>query len=110
MDAFFEFDAGIDAAPALGRVLNLRIGLPAQADLIAVPVQSIYDNGRIYAVRDSRLQGFDVERVGELETKEDGYRILIRTDALQSGDQIITTQLPRAINGLLVDVANGGDA
>ncbi len=106
MDAFFEFDAGAVAAPALGRVFNLRISLPPQPDLIAVPVQSIYDNGRIYAVRESRLVGYDVERVGEYENDVEGYRILIRSDAIGTGDQVITTQLPRAISGLLVDVAN----
>ncbi len=107
MDAFFEFDDGAVAAPALGRVFNLRISLPPQPQLIAVPVQSIYDNNRVYAVRENRLVGFDVERVGEYETTAEGYRILIRTDALAKGDQVITTQLPRAITGLLVDVANG---
>ena len=106
MDAFFEFDAGAVAAPALGRVFNLRISLPPQPGLIAVPVQSIYDNGRVYAVRESRLVGYDVERVGEYENEIDGYRILIRSDAIGEGDQVITTQLPRAITGLLVDVVN----
>ncbi len=106
MDAFFTYDAGIQEAPALGKVFNLAIVLPAQAGLIAVPVQSIYENSRVYAVVDNRLIGHDIERVGELETEELGYRILIRTDAIQAGDDIITTQLPRAITGLLVDVAN----
>jgi len=106
MDAFFTYDAGLRDAPALGKVFNLAIVLPAQEGLIAVPVQSIYENSRVYAVVDNRLIGHDIERVGELETDELGYRILIRTNAIQAGDNIITTQLPRAITGLLVDVAN----
>ncbi len=108
MDAFFEFDAGTKAAPALGRVFSMRIELPPQSDLVAVPVQSVYDNKRIYTVRDNRLVGFDVERVGELESEHEGYRLLIRSAALNPGDAVITTQLPRAISGLLVEVANGG--
>ena len=107
MDAFFTYDAGISVAPALGSVLNLSILMPAQDDLIAVPVQSIYANNRIYAVVDDRLVGHDIERVGELETAELGYRILIRAEAIAPGDAIVTTQLPRAITGLLVDVARG---
>ena len=107
-EAFFSHDQGFRQAPALGRVVNLSIRLPAQDGLIAVPVQSIYDNSRIYAVVDNRLVGHDVQRVGELETAELGYRVLIRTNEINPGDSIVTTQLPRAITGLLVDVANGG--
>jgi multidrug efflux pump subunit AcrA (membrane-fusion protein) len=106
MDAFFVFDQANEHAPALGRVFNLSIELPAQAQLIAVPVQSIYENNRVYAVRDGRLVGHDIERVGEQESAEHGYQILIRTGEIQPGDDVITTQLPRAITGLLVDVAN----
>ena len=109
-DAFFVFEESIDQALALGRVFNLTIRLPAQSELIAVPVQSIYENNRVYAVKDSRLVGHDIERVGEQDSAEHGYQILIRTDAIQPGDNVITTQLPRAINGLLVDVANTQDS
>jgi len=110
MDAFFEFNAGSTNMPALGRVFNLSVEMPAQADLIAVPAQSIYENGRVYAVSDNRLVGHDIERVGELESLEYGYQILIRTNAIKAGDDIITTQLPRAITGLLVEVANQEDS
>jgi HlyD family secretion protein len=110
LDAFFVFDHAADQLPALGRVFNLSIELPAQADLIAVPVQSIYENNRVYAVKDNRLVGHDIERIGEQESAEHGYQILIRTDAIKPGDDVITTQLPRAITGLLVEVANSQDS
>ena len=106
MDAFFVFEQATEHPPALGRVFNLSIELPAQAQLIAVPVQSIYENNRVYAVKDGRLVGHDVERVGEQESIEYGYQILIRTSEIAPGDNVITTQLPRAITGLLVEVAN----
>lgn len=110
MDAFFVFDQTADQVPAIGRVFSLSIELPAQSELIAVPVQSIYENNRIYAVKDGRLVGHDIERIGEQESAEHGYQILIRTDAIQPGDNVITTQLPRAITGLLVEVANSHDS
>ena len=105
MDAFFELIPS-NKMPILGQVFSLSVELPAQQNLIAVPAQSIYENNRIYAVSNDRLVGHDIERVGELETAEHGYQILIRTAEIQPGDAIITTQLPRAITGLLVEVAN----
>ncbi|XOV84669.1 MAG: efflux RND transporter periplasmic adaptor subunit [bacterium] len=106
MDAFFSFSDTEADNILLGRVFNLTVELPAQADVIAVPVQSIYDNNRVYSVVENRLVGHTITRVGELESESDGYRILIRSDDLSSGTPIVATQLPRAITGLLVDVAN----
>ncbi len=108
MDAFFSFTQAEADNTLLGRVFNLTVELPAQNNVIAVPVQSIYDNNRVYSVVDNRLVGHTVQRVGELESEVDGYRILIRSDELSSGAPIVATQLPRAITGLLVDVANAG--
>ena len=105
LDAFFVFDQ-TPAAVALGRVINLHIELPTEQNLLALPIQSLYENKRIYAVRDNRLVGFDIERVGERESSQ-GYQILVRSQEVKAGEQIITTQLPRAITGLLVEVANG---
>jgi multidrug efflux pump subunit AcrA (membrane-fusion protein) len=108
MDAFFSFRQAEADNTLLGRVFNLTVELPAQSDVIAVPVQSIYDNNRVYSVVNNRLVGHTVQRVGELESEVEGYRILIRSDELSSGAPIVATQLPRAITGLLVDVANAG--
>ena len=38
--------------------------------------------------------------------KEDKQFILVRSDELQAGDEIITTQLPHAITGLKVEIHN----
>ncbi|NOX50574.1 MAG: hypothetical protein GXP16_08565 [Gammaproteobacteria bacterium] len=105
LDAFFKSPQN---SQTLGRVFNLTIQLPAQSSLIAVPVQSIYANNRVYTVRDSRLVSYQIQRVGERETAESGYQILIRSDDIIDGEKIITTQLPRAITGLLVEVVNQG--
>ena len=48
----------------------------------------------------------EITRVGEYENSEDGFRLLVSTDQIAIGEPIITTQLPRAIDGLLVSVAN----
>jgi len=116
LDAFFGLET-LEAAPqtALGRLLELTITLPEEAAVIALPVQSIYENDRIYAIRDSaagentaaeyRLEAITVERVGEVQGVDGQHRILVRSPAINPGQRIITTQLPRAISGLLVEPA-----
>ena len=76
----------------------------------ALPVQSLYENDRIYAVRtdagnENRLEAIAVERVGEVRAEDGQHRILVRSPAIGRGARIITTQLPRAIAGLLVEPA-----
>jgi hypothetical protein len=121
LDAFFELDARQGApGTALGRMLELDITLPAEASVIALPVQSIYENDRIYAIRDVvtssmgeldgasheyRLEAITIERVGEAQAEDGQHRILVRSPEISAGQKIITTQLPRAISGLLVEPA-----
>ena len=102
LDAFFALAAG-GTMPPLGRVVDLRIRLPEEADVVALPIASLYENDRVYAVEDSRLRAIDVERVGELHTPEGEYRVLVRSPELYQGRQVITTQLPKAVSGLLVE-------
>lgn len=93
------------AMPALGRVVDLRIRLPEEPDVVALPIASLYDNDRIYAVEDQRLQAIDVERVGETHTEDGEYRVLVRSPELYAGRRVITTQLPKAVSGLLVEAS-----
>jgi multidrug efflux pump subunit AcrA (membrane-fusion protein) len=107
VDAFFVFEnTALNRSLALGRVIDLTIHLPAQENLVALPIQAIYENRRIYKVKENRLVGLEVDRVGEHESAESGYQILVRSADIQPGDEIVTTQLPRAITGLLVERAN----
>jgi hypothetical protein len=76
--------------------------MPAQPNVVALPIHSLYENNKIYRVEDNRLVGIDVEEVGDFVDAENNFRVLIRSAQLQAGDRIITTQLPRAITGLLV--------
>ena len=82
--------------------MNLTITLPPEADLVALPVQSIYENDRIYLVHNDRLKALTVERLGDHQTRAGEYRILVRSGELEAGQSILTTQLPKAISGLLV--------
>ena len=101
-------------------MLELAITLPEEEAVIALPVQSLYENDRIYAIRDLaegsdselngaqheyRLEAITVERVGEAQAEDGQHRILVRSPEISAGQKIITTQLPRAISGLLVEPA-----
>ncbi len=111
IDAFFRFPA--HAGIELGRVVDLSISLPEQPGLVALPVQAIFENGRIYRIEDSRLVAMDVDVVGASNADE-GYRLLVRSPELRAGQRIITTALPQAMTGLKVApvgerVASSGD-
>ncbi|MEH6625306.1 MAG: HlyD family efflux transporter periplasmic adaptor subunit [Motiliproteus sp.] len=87
----------------LGRALEIQLQLPEQPDLLVLPTQSLYGTNRIYIVEDSRLRGLTIKRVGEVVINGEA-KILIKSDKVKPGDQIVTTQLPNAITGLKVQV------
>lgn len=99
VDAFFTLAPEFGAA--VGQVVDVRVSLPAEQQVIAVPVQALYENARVYRIEDDRLVGMAAEVLGEIDM-ESGYRMLVRVPGLESGQRIITTQLPRAITGLKV--------
>jgi multidrug efflux pump subunit AcrA (membrane-fusion protein) len=107
LDAFFRSESR-DVLD-IGRVVNLHVSLPPVPDTVALPIQSLYENNKIYRVEENRLVGIDVEEVGDYIDADNRFRVLIRSKALQPGDRIITTQLPRAITGLLVEPLNSSE-
>ncbi|WP_432696613.1 efflux RND transporter periplasmic adaptor subunit [Marinobacterium sp. YM272] len=103
VDALFRFiDPGLIPEP--GRSLSLELSLPPQPDLIALPPTALYGTDRVYRVVESRLEPVQVQRVGQLTRSDGADRILVKSDSLRAGEQVITTQLPNAIAGLLVQV------
>lgn len=100
VDAFFT--TAPDEQLLIGALASLRIQLPAQADVIAMPVHALYEGDRIYVIEDSRLRAVDVNRVGDYVDELGHYRILVRSPEIQRGARLMTTQLPVAMTGLLV--------
>lgn len=89
-----------------GESLTLELGLPPQPRAMAIPYQAIYGNSRIYRINDSRLQAITVKTLGQLRTADGQMRLLISSEEISNGDQIVTTHLPNAVTGLLVEVTN----
>ena len=86
-----------------GRFVRLELSLPPQDDLIALPHEAIYGTDRIYLLDgDSRMLPYRLERVGETLMDDGSTRVLVRAPELDAGARVITTQLPNALEGLLV--------
>ncbi len=100
IDAFFH--VAPDSVMALGSVVNLLIALPEESNVVALPIHAVYDNSRVYRIADNRLQAVEIERVGERMDNAGNYRVLVRSSALSRGDQLLVSQLPTAMTGLLV--------
>lgn len=92
-----------NASPVLGRVINLNAVLPSEPGLVALPGQAIYQNNRVYLVNNNRLQATTVTRIGEFRARSGDYQVLVRGDNLSQGADVMTTALPKAISGLLVE-------
>lgn len=105
LDAFFR-SANVQDSKTLqiGRLMEIKVSLPVAENLVALPVQSLYQNNRVYQVVDGRLQSITVDRIGEQESLSGEYQVLVRSSEFVAGQNILTTQLPRAISGLLVSV------
>ena len=109
VDALFEISSDDANLFVMGEVHEVILNLPAIADIYSIPVSSIYGTNRIYRVENGRLAAINVEKLG-VQIKGDNQFILVRSDKLAPGDEIITTQLPHAMSGLKVDVRNAAPA
>jgi len=106
VDAFFTLVAGYQ--PNLGRVISIDISMPREANVIPIPIQALYEGNRIYRINNRRLEHLDVDVVGDFIDGAGMQRVLVRTSEVKQGDTLLTTQLPRAITGLLVDPIDAG--
>jgi len=88
---------------SVGRIIQFKLLLAQAQDVYAVPDTAIFNGDRVYKIEDNVLQSVRIERVGQAQLKDGNEGILIKSDILQPGDEIITTPLPNAITGLRVE-------
>ena len=106
IDIYFKIETGsVQLRP--GELLPLRLQLPLESGVFAVPYQAIYGNSRIYQIVDERLQAVNVVSVGQVKDSNGNVHVLIRSNELPAGSQIAITHLPNAVTGL--KVSTGGD-
>lgn len=103
LDGLFRLNDNQEPLP-LGTFVELQLQLAEQDKVIELPFSALYGMDRVYLVEDEHLRSVTIERVGE-KISSDGNTLLIRSEALDTGDLIATTQLPNAITGLRVEIA-----
>ena len=101
INAFFRLNEAHDGLP-LGLFLDIQLTLPAVDNVVAIPFAALYGNNRIYRVIGGRMRPITVTRVGSLNDSSGQDSALIRAPELKLGDQVVLTQLPNAVDGLLV--------
>ncbi len=103
IEALFLIDQGQDWLQK-GRVLQLRLTLPEQENVMPVPFEALYGSDKVYVIDDeNRLRPVKVLRVGEI-WREGDNQVLIRSADLKNGQRLLVTQLPNAVESLLVEV------
>ena len=107
IDALFRVqgDAG---QLTIGRVVTVVLQTTPMEDVVALPYEALYGLDTVYRLDDGRMQAVRVERLGE--QRRVGVRpvVLLRAPDLRPGDEVVVTQLPNAVSGLKVTVAETG--
>ncbi len=88
----------------LGRFAALEVLLPPEPESVLLPFEALYDAGRVYRVVDGRMQAVEVARLGQAEMANGERGVLVRAPELESGDRIVSTQIPQAMDGARVQV------
>lgn len=109
IDAFFTIETS-EHPLRPGNLVELVLSRPTQARVLAVPFQSVYGNNRVFLFRDGRMHGVTVEGVGSYTADDGTEALLIRSDAIPTGAQIIITHLPNAVDGLKVQTADEAES
>ena len=104
-DALFIIDKEQGGSLELGRTVELDVSLPIIDKVVPIPAEALYGTDDIYLLRDSRMHVIKVQRFGEYVDKDGQRRLLVKSDEIKGEDQIITTQLPSAVDGLKVRIA-----
>ena len=101
-EALFRIDEGSEWL-RVGQVLRFGVGRLPRDNAVPVPYQAVYGSGRIYRLEDGRMGGREVETLGSFIDEAGEERLLVHAPELKSGDLLVVTHLPNAIDGLRVE-------
>ncbi len=105
IDALIEVSARGESL-ALGPSLELVLSLPPQPGAVAVLQRAVYGKDRLYKLMTIACGASPWRASAPAGTTPGGASSRqVRSEQLQDGDRIIVTQLPSAIDGLLVKTA-----
>jgi multidrug resistance efflux pump len=104
-DALFRVDSATASTLELGRTVQLSVALPSVDNVVPIPTEALYGSDQVYLLIDSRMHLIKVQRVGEVVQADGSHRLLVKSEQLDADAKIIVTQLPGAVDGLKVRVA-----
>ncbi|MCP5448056.1 MAG: biotin/lipoyl-binding protein [Chromatiaceae bacterium] len=99
IDALFAIEQG-GAWLRSGQIVQFTLRLQPRAGALAVPYSVLYGEDRAYKLVQGRMQGVRLETLGSYQSERGVEQLLIRSDQLSSGDALVITHLPNAIDGL----------
>jgi multidrug efflux pump subunit AcrA (membrane-fusion protein) len=112
LQAIFRFptlnENAIGLGMTLGKTLACDLVLPPQANTFVVPASAIYQSKYIYTIQSKRLKSIPVKRLGfwhpeESSEEQSSSFVIVKAD-IKEGDQILSSLLPNAMDGLKVKV------
>lgn len=104
IDALFRID-GTGQDLRIGRTVELTFDLAPHPDAVWLPFEALYGADRVFRVRENRLAGVRVQRIGEARGADRREGVLVTSPELASGDRIVVNQLANAVEGLRVEPA-----
>lgn len=104
----FALEGRHDDVP-LNRFAEVVLRLPPEPQTVVVPYEALYGRDRIYRIEGGQLEELRAHRLGEADRPDGRRGALLRVPGLEAGDRILTTQVPRAVDGLRVRVQEEAD-
>ncbi len=105
VDALFKLLAGGEWLRS-GQLLRFDLLRPAREPVVAVPYAAVYGQGRVYLLSEQRMRAVDVEIVGPYQGDDGEERLLVQSPSFKSGDSLVLTHLPNAIDGLRAEAVD----
>jgi len=105
IEATFTIDPLSSNIP-LGQQFELSLKLPSTMNAFIIPTTALYGIDRIYKIIDSRLVTTKVNVLGDYISDKSGQYLVVTSDNITDGELIMTTQLPDAIENLLVKLSS----
>ena len=90
----------------LGQTISLMLELPNPEEWLSIPRQAIFDQSRVYVIKEQRLRPVAVTIHGSTFSVDGAPMALVSSQTKLVGQRILATQLPSAIEGLLVKPLN----
>jgi len=101
IDGYFKIIKGAERL-RIGNLIKLRLQRPLLHNVVAIPFRAIYGNNRVFLLKQDRMVAVEVQSLGQYGSEKGENSLLVRSLDIEDGDEVITTHLPNAIDGLKV--------